>query len=82
MKRVKLLILAALVLLMSSIGGVAGAIPPQASCAAHLTAVIGPPGLVVAEERLVGFGRIVSFVAKAEGTNFEECFEALLEANE
>jgi hypothetical protein len=82
MKRVRFLALVALALLMSSIGGVAAALPPQASCAAHLVAVIGPPGLVVAEERLVGFGRIVSFVATAEGTNFEECFEALLEANE
>jgi hypothetical protein len=79
MKRVKLLILAALVLLMSSIGGVAGALPPQASCAAHLTAVIGPPG---AEARNLDLGKVVSFVAKAEGTNFEECFQALLEALE
>jgi hypothetical protein len=86
-KRLIRSIIAAAALAVSSIGAVAAAPPPQASCTAHLTAVIGPPGSAVVEhiqegDKLVGFGRIVSFVAKAGGTNFEECFAALIEANE
>jgi hypothetical protein len=86
-KRLILSIIAASALAVSSLGAVAAAPPSQANCSYHLTAVIGPPGLALVAtnlegDRLVGFGRIVSFVATSGGTNFEECFAALIEANE
>jgi hypothetical protein len=87
-KRLLFSIIAAAALAVSSIGAVAAAPPPQANCSYHLTAVIGPPGHAVVEHNqgggqgLVGFGKIVSFVATSGGTNFEECFAALIEANE
>lgn len=83
MKRLLLSILAAVALAVSSIGAVAAAPPAQASCVAHLVhGGLGPPGLEVAQFHPPRFGRIVSAVATAPGTNFGECFAALIEANE
>lgn len=65
---------------MLAVGAPAGAAPPpNASCAAHLTHVLGAPGLVQVEHRFDRFGLIVSHVARAPGTSFEECLPALLE---
>jgi hypothetical protein len=83
-KRLLYSIIAASALAVSSIGAVAAAAPPaQASCVAHLVrGPLGPPGLEVVQFHPPRFGSIVSFVAKAPGSTFEQCFEALLEANE
>jgi hypothetical protein len=54
---------------------------PNASCVAHITrGVEGPPGGAQSQIHFDRFGRIVSHVARAEGTSFEQCLPALLEA--
>lgn len=83
MKRLIFSIIAAAALAVSSIGAVAAAPPAESSCVAHLVhGGLGPPGLEVAQFHPPRFGLIVSAVATAPGTNFEECFDALIEANE
>jgi hypothetical protein len=65
---------------MLAVGAPAGAAPsPHASCAAHVTHGEGPPGSGQVEHRFDRFGLIVSHVARAPGTSFEECLPALLE---
>jgi hypothetical protein len=82
-KRLLFSIIAAAALAVSSIGVVAAAPPAQASCVSHLVhGGLGPPGQEVAQFHPPRFGSIVSAVAKAQGTNFAECFAALIEANE
>jgi hypothetical protein len=64
-----------------AVGVPAGAAPPpQASCSAHITlSPEGPPGGVQSQVKFDRFGAIVSHVARAPGSSFEECFPALLE---
>jgi hypothetical protein len=60
---------------------VAPAQSPNASCVAHITrGPVGPPGGAQSQIHFDRFGRIVSHVAGAEGTSFEQCLPALLEA--
>jgi hypothetical protein len=79
-KRLIFSILAAVALAVGSVGAVAAAPAAQAGCSAHLTTGgLGPPGLAQAEVKFDRFGRLVSQVARAPGSSFEECFEAFLE---
>lgn len=80
MKRLIFSIIAAAALAVSSIGAVAAAPPAQAACPAHLNPVIGAPGLTQAEDKKIRFGLIISAMNHIGGSNFEECFAALLEA--
>jgi hypothetical protein len=80
MKRMIFSVIAAAALAVSSVGAVAAAPPAQASCVAHLTrGEMGPPGSAQREVKFERFGTLVSQVARAPGSSYEECLDAFLE---
>jgi hypothetical protein len=80
MKRMVFSVIAATALAVSSVGAVAAAPPAQAGCIAHLTrGELGPPGLAQAELKFERFGTLVSQVARAPGSSYEECLDAFVE---
>jgi len=85
-KRLAFAFIGAVALGVSGVGTAAAApVPPaQAGCAAHVIhGGLGAPGLSVAEfDNGRQFGSVVSKVARAPGSTFEECLAALVDANE
>ncbi len=79
MRRVSFSIVAAVALLAGSLGAVAAAPPPNASCTAHLVAGdLGPPGGVQRHIHDPRLGGTVAHMARFPGASFGECFEEFL----